>query len=205
MRKLKINFVFLIIFAIVYILVSILYKKMILDEKYIEAYVLNKDISIGNDISDTDVYKVRINKDDRIKNKADIRCLFDGSYISRYDLKKGQIMTQELILKKDDYVIDENNARISITLDKKDISTNSALEKGNLIDIYSIRDDILDIDKKVQLIAKNIKVIDIIDEEGNSVNKSNKAFQIVVSLSNEKIMLINKYKQIGNFSISIIN
>lgn len=204
MRKLKIKFIFLVIFAITYFFISFLYKKIVIDEKYQEVYMLTENLQLGEKIQEAKVKKVKINKSDFLIDDDEIQQ--DISFnISKYDLKKGQIITKDLVIKEDEYIIDENKARIAIELDKSNVSINSALDKGSLIDIYYIRDDIADIEKRVELIANKVKVIDITDNNGNTVNRSSNASQVIVSLSKDKIMLINKYKKLGSFSISIVN
>lgn len=204
MRKLKIKFMFLVIFVITYFLISFLYKKIIINEKYQEVYMLTENLQIGEKIQEEKVKKVRINKNDFSIDDDEIEQ--DISFnISKYDLKKGQIITKDLVIKEDEYIIDENRARIAIELDKSNVSINSALDKGSLIDIYYIRDDIADIEKRVELIANKVKVIDITDDNGNTVNRSSNASQVIVSLSKDKILLISKYKKLGSFSISIVN
>lgn len=204
MRKLKIKFMFLVIFVITYFLISFLYKKIIINEKYQEVYMLTENLQLGEKIQEEKVKKVRINKNDFSIDDDEIEQ--DISFnISKYDLKKGQIITKDLVIKEDEYIIDENRARIAIELDKSNVSINSALDKGSLIDIYYIRDDIADIEKRVELIANKVKVIDITDDNGNTVNRSSNASQVIVSLSKDKILLISKYKKLGSFSISIVN
>ena len=204
MRKLKIKFMFLVIFVITYFLISFLYKKIIINEKYQEVYMLTENLQIGEKIQEEKVKKVRINKNDFSIDDDEIEQEISFN-ISKYDLKKGQIITKDLVIKEDEYIIDENRARIAIELDKSNVSINSALDKGSLIDIYYIRDDIADIEKRVELIANKVKVIDITDDNGNTVNRSSNASQVIVSLSKDKILLISKYKKLGSFSISIVN
>lgn len=204
MRKLKIKFLFLVIFVITYFSISFLYKKKIIEEKYQEVYMLTENVQLGEKIQEAKVKKVRINKSDLVIDDEEIQQ--DISFnISKSDLKKGQIITKDLVIKEDEYIIDENRARIAIELDKSNVSINSALDKGSLIDIYYIRDDIADIEKRVELIASKVKVIDITDDNGNKVSRSRNASQVIVSLSKDKITLVNKYKKLGNFSISIVN
>ena len=195
---------FLVIFVITYFLISFLYKKIIINEKYQEVYMLTENLQIGEKIQEEKVKKVRINKNDFSIDDDEIEQEISFN-ISKYDLKKGQIITKDLVIKEDEYIIDENRARIAIELDKSNVSINSALDKGSLIDIYYIRDDIADIEKRVELIANKVKVIDITDDNGNTVNRSSNASQVIVSLSKDKILLISKYKKLGSFSISIVN
>lgn len=205
MKKLKIIFLFLLIFFVVYISVNSVYKKFVLNREYVDAYVLNKDISRGKNISKDDVYKIKIHKDEYIEDINLILNEFNEYDLAQIDLIKGMIVTKDLFVKKEEYGFAEGKEIISINLDKKDISTNIKLEKGRIVNIYFIKENELDESKKVELIAKNVEVIDVNDDEANSVSKSKNASKIIVSLSSDKIMLINRYNKTGCFNISLVN
>lgn len=205
MKRLKVIFVFLCIFLVVYISISILYKNIVLNDKYIDAYVLNKDIIRGNSISNNDVYKIKINKEEYIEDINLIKKQFNKDELTRIDLNKGIIITKDLFVKKEEYHFEEGKEIISVNLDKNDICTNIKLEKGSVVNIYFIKENEIDETKRVELIAKNIKIIDINDDEANSVTKSKSASKILVSLPSDKIMLINRYNKRGCFNVSLVN
>ena len=205
MKRLKIIFVFLIIFLVVYISLNLVYKSIVLNDKYVDAYILNKDIIRGNSIARDDVYKIKINKEEYKKEINLIQNEFNEYDLARINLTKGSIITKDLFVKKEEYSFEDGKEIVSINLDKKDISTNIRLEKGTLVNIYFIKENELDESKRVELLAKNVKVIDVNDDEGNSISKSKNVSKIIVSLTSDKVMLINRYNKIGCFNVSLVN
>ena len=205
MKRLKIIFVFLIIFLVVYISLNLVYKSIVLNDKYVDAYILNKDIIRGNSIARDDVYKIKINKEEYKKEINLIQNEFNEYDLARINLTKGSIITKDLFVKKEEYSFEDGKEIVSINLDKKDISTNIRLEKGTIINIYFIKENELDESKRVELLAKNVKVIDVNDDEGNSISKSKNVSKIIVSLTSDKVMLINRYNKIGCFNVSLVN
>lgn len=205
MKRLKRIFVFLIIFLVVYISLNLVYKSIVLNDKYVDAYILNKDIIRGNSIARDDVYKIKINKEEYKKEINLIQNEFNEYDLARINLTKGSIITKDLFVKKEEYSFEDGKEIVSINLDKKDISTNIRLEKGTLVNIYFIKENELDESKRVELLAKNVKVIDVNDDEGNSISKSKNVSKIIVSLTSDKVMLINRYNKIGCFNVSLVN
>ena len=53
----------MVIFVIVYIFISLIYKNVMLSKEYVDAYILNNDILRGNKISNQDICKVKIIKE----------------------------------------------------------------------------------------------------------------------------------------------
>ena len=89
-------------------------------------------------------------------------------------------------------------------MDKNDIATNSKLEKGAMVNIYFTETSQNDNSQTVKLIEENVRIIDVNDDEANSVSKDKQASKIVIALSREKILLVNSYKRRGLFNISLI-
>lgn len=205
MKRLKIIFVFLIIFLVVYISISLIYKNIVLNDQYVDAYVLNKDIIRGKSVSSNDVYKIKINKEEYIEDINLIQNEFNEYDLARIDLTKGSIITKDLFVRKEEYNFEQGKEIISINLDKNDISTNIRLERGTIINIYFIKENELDESKRVALLAKNVKIIDVNDDEGNSICKSKNVSKIIVSLPSDKVMLINRYNKMSCFNVSLVN
>lgn len=205
MKRLKIIFVFLIIFLVVYISISLIYKNIVLNDQYVDAYVLNKDIIRGKSVSSNDVYKIKINKEEYIEDINLIQNEFNEYDLARIDLTKGSIITKDLFVRKEEYNFEQGKEIISINLDKNDISTNIRLERGTIINIYFIKENELDESKRVALLAKNVKIIDVNDDEGNSICKSKNVSKIIVSLTSDKVMLINRYNKMSCFNVSLVN
>lgn len=204
MRRLKIIFILMVIFVIVYIFISLMYKNIVLSKEYIDAYILNTDILRGNKISNQDICKVKILK----KNyDGDINFIVDSwsdKDVSKTNLVKGQVITKDLLISKEEYVYNKDKEIISLELDKNDIATNSKLEKGSMVNIYFTETSQNDNSETVKLIEENVKIIDVNDDEANSVSKNKKASKVVIALSREKILLVNSYKRRGLFNISLI-
>lgn len=205
MRRLKIIFILMIIFVIVYIFISVIYKNIVLSKEYIDAYILNNDILRGNKISNQDICKVKIQKN---SYNGDINFIVNSlkdKDVSKINLVKGQVITKDLLVSEEEYVYDKSKEIISLDLDKNDIATNSKLEKGSIVNIYFVKTNQNDNSEPVELIEENVKIIDVNDDEANSVNKDKKASKIVISLPREKILLVNSYKKSGVFNISLIS
>lgn len=205
MRRLKIIFILMIIFVIVYIFISVIYKNIVLSKEYIDAYILNNDILRGNKISNQDICKVKIQKN---SYNGDINFIVNSlkdKDVSKINLVKGQVITKDLLVSEEEYVYDKSKEIISLDLDKNDIATNSKLEKGSIVNIYFVKTNQNDNSEPVELIEENVKIIDVNDDEANSVNKDKKASKIVISLSREKVLLVNSYKKSGVFNISLIS
>lgn len=195
----------MIIFVIVYIFISVIYKNIVLSKEYIDAYILNNDILRGNKISNQDICKVKIQKN---SYNGDINFIVNSlkdKDVSKINLVKGQVITKDLLISEEEYVYDKNKEIISLDLDKNDIATNSKLEKGSMVNIYFVKTNQNDNSEPVELIEENVKIIDVNDDEANSVNKDKKASKIVISLSREKVLLVNSYKKSGVFNISLIS
>lgn len=204
MRRLKIIFILMVIFFIVYIFISLIYKKVMLSKEYVDAYILNNDILRGNKISNQDICKVKILK----KNyDGDINFIVDSwsdKDVSKTNLVKGQVITKDLLIAEEEYIYNKDKEIISLDLDKNDIATNSKLEKGSMVNIYFTETSQNDNGETVKLIEENVKIIEVNDDEANSVSKNKKASKIVIALSREKILLVNSYKRRGLFNISLI-
>lgn len=194
----------MVIFFIVYIFISLIYKKVMLSKEYVDAYILNNDILRGNKISNQDICKVKILK----KNyDGDINFIVDSwsdKDVSKTNLVKGQVITKDLLIAEEEYIYNKDKEIISLDLDKNDIATNSKLEKGSMVNIYFTETSQNDNGETVKLIEENVKIIEVNDDEANSVSKNKKASKIVIALSREKILLVNSYKRRGLFNISLI-
>ena len=204
MRRLKIIFILMVIFVIVYIFISLIYKNVMLSKEYVDAYILNNDILRGNKISNQDICKVKILK----KNyDGDINFIVDrwsDKDLSKINLVKGQVITKDLLISEEEYICYKDKEIISLELDKNDIATNSKLEKGAMVNIYFTETSQNDNSQTVKLIEENVRIIDVNDDEANSVSKDKQASKIVIALSREKILLVNSYKRRGLFNISLI-
>ena len=205
MRRLKIIFILMVIFVIVYIFISLMYKNIVLSKEYIDAYILNTDILRGNKISNQDICKVKILKNNY---NGDINFIVDSwsdKDVSKTNLVKGQVITKDLLISEEEYVCDKDKEITSLELDKNDIATNSKLEKGSIVNIYFTKTNQNDNSEAVKIIEENVRIIDVNDDDANSVNKDKKASKVIIALPREKILLVNSLKRSGLFNISLIS
>ena len=104
MRRLKIIFILMVIFVIVYIFISLIYKNVMLSKEYVDAYILNNDILRGNKISNQDICKVKILKKNYDGDINFIVNSWSDKDVSRTNLVKGQVITKDLLISYDEYI-----------------------------------------------------------------------------------------------------
>lgn len=202
MKRIKVLFIFVIILFFTYICVYLIYKNTILNKKYTDAYVLNKEVLRGNYILNEDVRKVKIPRDMYNQDMALNRDMFNDNNLVNENLSKGQIITKEMFVTKEEYKYRETKELITIDLDKAETLINSKLKKGKIVNIYYIDGDYKENSK---LILENTNIIGVYDDDANMVKYSKNASKIIVLVSREKVMQIKNYQKKGFFSISIVN
>ncbi len=202
MKRIKVLFIFVIILFFTYICVYLIYKNTLLNKKYTDAYVLNKEVLRGNYILNEDVKKVKIPRDMYYQDIVIKQDIFNENTLVNENLSKGQIITKDMFVTKEEYKLRESKELITIDLDKSEILINSKLKKGKIINIYYIDGDYRDNSK---LILENANIIGVYDDNANMVEYSNNASKIIILVSREKVMQIKNYQKKGYFSISIVN
>ena len=202
MKRIKVLFIFVIILFFTYICVYLIYKNTLLNKKYTDAYVLNKEVLRGNYILNEDVKKVKIPRDMYYQDIVKKQDIFNENTLVNENLSKGQIITKDMFVTKEEYKLRESKELITIDLDKSEILINSKLKKGKIINIYYIDGDYRDNSK---LILENANIIGVYDDNANMVEYSNNASKIIILVSREKVMQIKNYQKKGYFSISIVN
>lgn len=202
MKRIKVLFIFVIILFFTYICVYLIYKNTILNKKYTDAYVLNKEVLRGNYILNEDVRKVKIPRDMYNQDMALNQDMFNDNNLVNENLSKGQIITKEMFVTKEEYKYRETKELITIDLDKAETLINSKLKKGKIVNIYYIDGDYKENSK---LILENTNIIGVYDDDANMVKYSKNASKIIVLVSREKVMQIKNYQKKGFFSISIVN
>lgn len=202
MKRIKVLFIFVIILFFTYICLYLIYKNTLLNKKYTDAYVLNKEVLRGNYILNEDVKKVKIPRDMYYQDIVIKQDIFNENTLVNENLSKGQIITKDMFVTKEEYKLRESKELITIDLDKSEILINSKLKKGKIINIYYIDGDYRDNSK---LILENANIIGVYDDNANMVEYSNNASKIIILVSREKVMQIKNYQKKGYFSISIVN
>jgi hypothetical protein len=211
------------------LLVTFLYNKFILNDKFIEICVLNKDFKRGDKISEDSIFLLKVN----IENK-NIQYLSKEEVIGKIlknDFCQGQLLTKDLIEDKSTYINPSDGKEI-VTIPIKNAYdiVSYRIEKGSIVNIYytgkaSQLNNFINSSNLENItssgtsdsyttikILENVKIIDIFDKYGNSIkidksDTKNKDFQIdaiMVETTKEKVMKISNIKNYGTFNISIL-
>lgn len=162
-------------------------------------FVLKNDISKGEVITYDSVQKVIVKN----LNQEELVCPYD--YVAKFDLKKGQILNNDIISKNKDDIVHES---IIIPLN----NNVSELKKGKIVNIYittkieNIKGERL---FKYPFITNNnskeitVKIINnqrILNVYKDTENKT----YIVIEVEKDVALLIENIKDISKFSLSII-
>lgn len=194
MRKAKRNIIIATIFLVIYFLVNYIYINLISNNK--KVCVLNKDVLEGQIVTKEDItiFKLNIPRNTNISNY--IEGNFKDEFIAANDIPKGKILMDLDLIKKDEYIYEDQKEIIEIELDKEDFVLNSKIKRKNIINLY-FKFNKNEESKNVELIQQNLKVIDVIKKEDD-------IYKIIVCLKNDKVNKIKEIKGQGVFSISLL-
>lgn len=203
MKRIKLLIVFIFIFFFCYTITYVIYTKFVINNNYIDAYVLNKNIMRGNSISSDDVIKIKVLKDSYNEDITMLKNRFDENILINENLSKGQIISNNMFVTKEEYNYRNGKELVSIELDKDDTVINSRLRKNILINIYFTQE----VDNKIEtnIALENATVVDVYDDNANSIECGNNASKITIYVPKNKVMEINNFKEKGKIKISIIN
>lgn len=194
MRKAKRNIIIATIFLVIYFLVNYIYINLVSNNK--KVCVLNKDVLEGQIVTKEDItiFKLNIPRNTNISNY--IEGNFKDEFIAANDIPKGKILMDLDLIKKDEYIYEDQKEIIEIELDKEDFVLNSKIKRKNIINLY-FKFNKNEESKNVELIQQNLKVIDVIKKEDD-------IYKIIVCLKNDKVNKIKEIKGQGVFSISLL-
>ncbi len=223
------NIYLLILTIIIYFSFNYVYTKIFNKNNFLEVYVISKQLSRGEVITNDNMEIIKIENNDGNKNyitKEEI-----GNIVSKDTYEKGQIFFKNMAIPVDEYKAIENNSEIiSITLDKLDDNVSNQIDKGSIINIYytgktsqvksilnnvnssSIISDSQNESYLTFLMLENCKVLDICDSNGNEILKNNttksnyslKINTVILETTRENALIINNIKVYGEFSASIV-
>ena len=227
--KYKRKLIILLIAILIYILLTIIYNKVVLKSDDKKVYILTQNIQKGSEISINNV-KELILKDENINDEyiTDLSILTEK--VANVDLYKGQLLIDELIIEKDKYInVAKNQEIIPIKIKTPEDGVAYKVGKDDLVNIYytgktdyasSILEGFEDINVisggspgyiSVKLFEK-IKIIGVYDKYGNELTTSNldKSTEVNVDtilVSTDSTMAIKIYnlQRYGDFSLSIVN
>ena len=139
MKRIKLLIIFIFIFFFCYTITYVIYTKFVINNNYIDAYVLNKNIMRGNSISSDDVIKIKVLKDSYNEDITMLKNRFDENILINENLSKGQIISNNMFVTKEEYNYRNGKELVSIELDKDDTVINSRLRKNILINICMMK------------------------------------------------------------------
>ena len=228
--RLKRIMVSLSISLVIFSCVKFVYGKYINQQKE-EIYILGKDVYEGEIIKEGDLTNIKVeNVKDSIREnvkKLNKGKLLSNEYIAKYDLKKGQILTTDVVIFSEDKSVEELEKLeyISINVSSSDEAISYQVMPGDIVNVYysskiGETENLLENKEKIYSsnqkdgivtykIFGDLEVIGVFDENGNriitsedSVNTIKKFTTITFRVSKEDAMLISNIKEIGKFNLT---
>ena len=166
-------------------------------------YVISSNGAEIYDYYNNDVIKIKILKKSYNEDINMIKNNFSDNFLLNENLTKWQVITNDMFVSKEEYEYMKEKELISLDLNKDDIVTNSKLRKNLIINIYSTQE----FDNKIQtnMVLENVQIVDVFDDNANSIHCSNKASKIMLYAPRDKVVAINNLKEKEKIKISIIN
>ena len=218
----KKNIIILFIAIIIYIIISIVYQNLTIKNKYIDVYVLNRDVKRGENLNINDLIKMSVLSDKLHLEEYSFD--INNEYVFKDNLYKNQIVSDSIVIKKDEY-ISSNLEIVSIKLDSIDNAASFQIEKGSVVNIFytSKIQDVSNILGKINKenivlgkgnseiitlkLFENIKILNTYNKEGQIIknDSSNKLISTIsIELTKENAMLVNSLKNKGEFIVTIV-
>lgn len=216
--KFKRNIYIAILAIAVYFILSFCYEKFILKDDFQYVYILNKDVSRGDIVLESDLSKIKISGD--YENKY-LTYTLDKYYTDNY--LKGTTLLEKMVVSSEEYIRTSKDTEIiSIKLNLAEDAGSYQISKGSIVNIfYSAKlaevSDIVNSIGKTMINSNNsgngyitlklleeVKIINCYDKFGKVVESSNGIDTILIEVSKDESIKINNLKNYGKFSISII-
>ena len=177
MSKIKKQIYIIILSIIIYFILMIINNKVILKLNYDLGYIVTQDIKRGEVINKENVTVIKLSKEGN--NNSINFCSLPIDKISNCDLSSGQVILNNMVIDKKDYIMpSEDKEIISIKLESPEDAASYQISKDSIVNIYytSKTSQITDILNKSNLesictngidgystikLLDNIKVIDI--------------------------------------------
>lgn len=218
MKKTKKIIISIILTLILYGLLSVVEKRILESKANInEMYVISQNIPKGEKLTDKYYKKIKILANKKIENKVNV----STPKYAAYDLKKGQILYNEMIIPKEKLLKATNNKEIiSIPLKFSYDSVSYKVSKDSIVNIYfttrakflegiNHNKEILSNENQNGFITlsflKDVKVIDVVDREGFNKKEEEKFLPetILIEVTSDDAKLIKNLKNIGEFSLTM--
>lgn len=225
----KRKLIVLIIAVCVYIILSVIYNKLIVKTDDKKVYVLTKDIQKGKEITVNDLKEIILKtKDEKNEYITDLSIL--STNLAGIDLYKNQILTNNMIINKNNYIkVNEDEEIVPIKIKTSEDGASYNVSRNDLVNIYytgktDYANNILEGFKGSNIISggnpgyisvilfKSIKVVGVYDKYGNEINDNNKdqgneivMDTILISTNSKMAMIIYNLQRYGDFSLSLVN
>ncbi len=182
-----------------------------------EVSILVNDVNKGDKLTKNCYKKIKVITNNKLNYNIDLN---SDKYLN-VNLKKGQILYNDLLVSKDEILkASQNKEIVSIPLKYSYDAVSYKVSKDSLVNIYfSTKTKYLEgimHNKEVLanentegfstlIFAKNAKVIDVVDREGNSRKNSEKFIPetILVEMDSSDAKMIKNFKNIGEFSLTM--
>ncbi len=216
---------------LVYGLFSYIYNTYI-KEPYLSICILNRDMAKNEVIKEEYIEEIKIVNflsNNKYISKSEI-LKEQGNIVSAYGVRKGQIITKDVISKKDEQIVKIDGYEY-ISLDIKDSSKGVSYQvrKGNMVNIYytaraKMVEKILvekekiysseSVDSNVTCkLLENVEIVNIYDSKGSidvvsggDSSDINIAFNtVVIRVSPKDALLISNLKEQGEFNLTIVS
>lgn len=214
---------------IIYFLLNFCYKFFFEKSEFCQAYILNKNVSRGEEITKDMVKQINIDKKD-LSNESLLNIEQIAGYISSDGYIKGQILLDSMVIKKDKYISGSDKKElVSIKISNPEDALSYQIAKSCIINIYytgkaAQAEQIVNKEKFPSInsssktegyvtlnVMQNVEVKNVFDRYGNILepknitrNDASLIDTIMVETDKDTVMKLNNLKSYGIFSISLV-
>lgn len=208
-----------IIAIVIYFTLSFIYNNFITKDDFKYVYLLDKKVSRGDMVLESDFVKMKILGDYSNKYLSE----FTSDKVYSDDYMPGYIISNEMLISNEEYIqIDSNKELVSIKFDFSEDAASYQVEKGSVVNIfYSAKlfdvSEIINSINKENIISNKLdnsyvtvkllekaKIKNCYDKFGKVAINSGVIETVLIEVSKEDSIMINNLKNYGKFSISII-
>ena len=226
--KYRRHLIILISAVVLYIIFGAVYNNFVVKTNEQKVYVLNNDYKKGSLVNKENLTQLSIKVKEKNEN-YDLDMINIQNLVTKYNLSKGQILTKDMFIEKDKYVIANKDKEIvAIKLKSSEDSASFNISKDSIVNIYytgktEFANEILKNINEANIISggstgyistkllKSEKILGLYDKYGNEIisNKLNKDNEIaidtaLIEVDSNTAMTIANLKEYGDFSLSLI-
>lgn len=209
----------LVVSLIIYLLITVIYNKIIVKNDYHEMYILTRDVKSGDIIDKSIVSTVKY------KNKSKIEEIsFDilgQNLVFAEDYSAGSIITKDCLISNEDYLacsdekeivavkidVSEDNLCSSISVGDK-VNVFASARSSELLSVINVENvesysNNLDTGVSTVKLLEDIEIKKCYDMEGNSINNSGKIETVMFEVNKDMAIKIANLKNYCTFSLSL--